>query len=171
MENIIFSKYTIDFTRIAIDYCILVENTKKIEKKTFVNNMTKVLPLLYIKISIIPEIQEYYKSNLEKKMNKNYYFQVENNISKLLSNDNLYLETFHNDIHLSNIPIVTKISENLANLYQELGNFIVIFKNGHKETMNDSLKLCIENFKKYWGQHLVNSLKALHSIKNRIKIK
>ncbi|BAG83464.1 MAG: DUF5063 domain-containing protein [Candidatus Azobacteroides pseudotrichonymphae] len=170
MQDIIYSKYTIDFARIALEYCMLVEKTKEADKKTFVNNMTKVLPLLYLKVSIIPEIQENYESNLKNKVDENFYSQVENGISKLLGNDNWYLETFHIDIQSGDPPFNAKISEDLADIYQDLGNFIAVFKNGHKETMNDSLILCIENFKKYWGQHLVNSLKALHFIKYKLGI-
>ena len=31
--------------------------------------------------------------------------------------------------------------------------------------MNDALYVCTENFKMYWGQKLVNALRALHSLK------
>jgi hypothetical protein len=165
MEEIVFSKYTIDFARVALEYCVFVEKTKETDKKTFVDNMTKVLPLLYLKISIIPEITTDYESELAEKVNENFYAQVENNISELLGDDDLYLETFHPDIRLSDSPVAVKIAEDLADIYQDLGNFIAVFKNGQKETMNDSLVLCIENFKKYWGQRLVNALRALHFIK------
>jgi hypothetical protein len=84
-----------------------------------------------------------------------------------LGNDDLYLETFHPDIRFSDSPVATKISEDLADIYQDLGDFIAVFKNGQKETMNDSLVLCIENFKRYWGQRTVNALRALHFINHK----
>lgn len=31
--------------------------------------------------------------------------------------------------------------------------------------MNDSLAVCRENFALYWGQKLVNTLRALHDVK------
>ena len=31
--------------------------------------------------------------------------------------------------------------------------------------MNDSLAICQENFRLYWGQKLVNTLRALHEVK------
>ncbi|GHT50695.1 DUF5063 domain-containing protein [Bacteroidia bacterium] len=170
MEEIVFSKYTVDFARAALEYCVFVEKTKETDKKTFVDNMTKVLPLLYLKVSIIPEIETDYESDLEVKVDENFYSQVENNISELLGEDNLYLETFHPDIKLSDSPVAVKVSEDLADIYQDLGNFIAVFKNGQKETMNDSLVLCVENFKKYWGQRLVNALRALHFIKYKSDI-
>ncbi|GHV56330.1 DUF5063 domain-containing protein [Bacteroidia bacterium] len=165
MEEVVYSQYTIDFARVALEYCVFVEKTKGSDKKTFVDNMTKVLPLLYLKASIIPKITTDYESDLEIKVDENFYAQVENTISELLGDDDLYLETFHPDIKLSDSPVAVHISEDLADIYQDLGNFIAVFKNGQKETMNDSLLLCIENFKKYWGQRLVNALRALHFIK------
>jgi len=170
MEEIVFSQYTVDFARAALDYCVFVEKAKNADKKIFVENMTKILPLLYLKVSILPEIQEYYDSDLESRVNEEFYSQVENSLSDLLGEDNLYLETFHPDIQWSDSPVATKISEDLADIYQDLGNFVAVFKNGQKETMNDSLLLCVENFKNYWGQRLVNALKALHDIKYKSTI-
>ncbi|MDR0547022.1 MAG: DUF5063 domain-containing protein [Dysgonamonadaceae bacterium] len=170
MEETVFSKYTIDFARAALEYCAFVEKAKEADKKTFTDNMTKVLPLLYLKITIIPAIEENYDSDLEMRVDEALYARIEQNIADLLGDDNLYLETFHPDIKLSDSPVAVKISEDLADIYQDLGNFIAVFKNGHKETMNDSLILCIENFRKYWGQRLVNALRALHYIQYQSEI-
>ena len=165
MEDVVLSKYTEDYVRTALDYCILMEKTKPEEKKLFVDNMVKVLPLLYLKVSIIPTVTEDYESELEVKVSEEMYDRVRENIANLLGEDDLYLETFHPDIKLSDSPVAVKISEDLADIYQDLGNFIAVFKNGQKETMNDSLILSIRNFEKYWGQRLVNALRALHFIK------
>ncbi|MDL2222991.1 DUF5063 domain-containing protein [Bacteroidales bacterium OttesenSCG-928-M11] len=165
MEDIVYSNYTIDFARVALEYCVFVEKVKETDKKTFVDNMTKVLPLLYLKASVMPEIKDDFESDLGIKVTEDLYSKVQDTISELLKEDDLYLETFHPDIKLSDSPVAVKVSENLADIYQDLGNFIGIFKNGHKETMNDALLLCIENFKQYWGQFLVNALRALHHIK------
>jgi hypothetical protein len=170
MEDVVFSNYTVDFARVALEYCVFVEKIKESDKKTFIDNMTKVLPLLYLKLSIIPEIKEYYDSEPESKVTESMYAQVQETIAELLGEDDLYLETFHPDIRLSDSPIAVKISEDLADIYQDLGNFIAIFKNGQKETMNDSLVVCIDNFSRFWGQRSVNALRALHFIKYKSDI-
>jgi uncharacterized protein YwgA len=165
MSDIILSKQTEDFVRTALEFCVLVEKHSQGKREFFINNMTKVLPLLYLKVSIIPPMEENYESDLETKVSEEMYERVENAINQLLGNENLYLETFHPDIRLSDSPVAVKISEDLADIYQDLGNFIAVFKNGQKETMNDSLALCIRNFEKYWGQRLLNALRALHYLK------
>ena len=165
MSDPILSKQTEDFVRTALEFCILTEKHTQTGKDFFINNMIRVLPLLYLKVSIIPKIEENYDSDLETKVSEDMYNKVENSISNLLGNENLYLETFHPDIRLSDSPVAVKISEDLADIYQDLGNFIAVFKNGQRETMNDSLALCVRNFEKYWGQRLLNALRALHYIK------
>ncbi|MDL2243660.1 DUF5063 domain-containing protein [Bacteroidales bacterium OttesenSCG-928-J19] len=165
MEEIVYSKYTIDFARVALEYCAFVEKIKESNKPTFVDNMTKVLPLLYLKASIIPPIEQDYESDLETKVSEDMYTRVLESVAEVLGNDDLYLETFHPDIKMSDSPVAVKVSEDLADIYQDLGNFIAIFKNGQKETMNDSLALCLDNFRRFWGQRLVNALRALHHIK------
>jgi len=165
MNEVILSKQTEDFVRTSLEFCVLVEKNTQSGREFFIDNMIKVLPLLYLKISIIPAIEENYDSDLSVKVNEEMYNRVESAIGLLLGNDNLYLETFHPDIRLSDSPVAVKISEDLADIYQDLGNFIAVFKNGQKETMNDSLALCILNFEKYWGQRLLNALRALHHIK------
>jgi hypothetical protein len=170
MKDIVFSDFSIDFTRVALEYCVLLEKTKPDEKDLFIDNMVKVLPLLYLKVSVIPPILENYDSDTGNKVDEKMYLQVQEMISELLGEDDVFLETFHPDIQLSDSPIAVKISENLADIYQDLGNFLAVFKNGEKETMNDSLILCIRNFRKYWGQRLVNTLRALHYIKYKEEI-
>jgi hypothetical protein len=170
MEEIVFSQYTVDFARVALDFCAFIEKAKESSKKAFVANLTKVLPLLYLKAAILPEITADYESDLGIKVDEVLYAQVESNIAQLLGDDDLYLETFHPDIKLSDSPVAVHISEDLADIYQDLGNFIAVFKNGQKETMNDALRACIDNFKKYWGQRLVNALRALHFIQYKSDI-
>jgi len=165
MSEVVLSKQTEDFVRTALEFCVLAEKHTQTGREFFINNMVKVLPLLYLKVSIIPPVEENYDSDLETKVSEDMYNRVEESISQLLGNDNLYLETFHPDIRLSDSPVAVKISEDLADIYQDLGNFIAVFKNGQKETMNDSLTLCIRNFEKYWGQRLLNALRALHYLK------
>jgi len=165
MSEPILSKQTEDFVRTALEFCVLVEKYTQSGKNYFISNMIKVLPLLYLKVSIIPPVEDDFDSELEIKVSEEMYNKVEESISLLLGSENLYLETFHPDINFSDSPVAVKISEDLADIYQDLGNFIAIFKNGQKETMNDSLALCVYNFEKFWGQRLLNALRALHYIK------
>ena len=40
-----------------------------------------------------------------------------------------------------------------------------VFRLGLEQTMNDSLVICREQFAEFWGQRLVNLMRALHEVK------
>ena len=63
----------------------------------------------------------------------------------------------------SDTPIAAFISENLADVYQDVGNFVSLFRQGNEEVMLQSIALCRTNFQEFWGQQLLNALKALHA--------
>ena len=68
----------------------------------------------------------------------------------------------------SDQPIRKIISEDLADIYQDIRDFIFIFQLGLNETMNDALFICQENFRSIWGKKLVNTLRALHEVKYNV---
>ena len=65
----------------------------------------------------------------------------------------------------SDTPIAAFISENLADVYQDTGNFISLFRQGNEEVMLEAIVLCRKNFREFWGQQLLNALKALHAVR------
>ncbi|MDE5711536.1 MAG: DUF5063 domain-containing protein, partial [Bacteroides sp.] len=87
------------------------------------------------------------------------------NLANILAEKDDYLDVFLADIKYSDQPITKYISEDLADIYQDIKDFVFVFRLGFNETMNDSLAICQENFRLHWGQKLVNTLRALHDVK------
>ena len=80
----------------------------------------------------------------------------------------LSLSQIKNQMRLAVARIMSEgslYSEDLADIYQDIRDFIFVFQLGLNETMNDSLAACQEHFALYWGQKLVNTLRALHDVK------
>ncbi len=165
MDGVLFSERTVEFAKAAMEYCRILENIRKMKEAEFVDNMSKILPLLYLKVLLMPEMEDFYNSDLEVGVNENKYIFIVEGVSRLLGEKDLFLETFHPDMQYSDTPIAVSISEYLADIYQDLGNFIAVFQLGNVETMNDALFICMQNFKDYWGQKLVNVLRAIHHLR------
>ena len=83
-------------------------------------------------------------------------------LAGILGEKDDYLDVFVEDMKYSDQPITRYISEDLADIYQDIKDFIFVFQLGLNETMHDALAICQENFRLYWGQKLVNTLRALH---------
>jgi hypothetical protein len=164
-KSTIYERNTIEFITVALEYCSFVEEASQYTMPDFVDKATKILPLLYLKASLLPVVLSDDETELELSITEAGYESIRNGIAAILGARDSYLETFHPDIQYSDTPIADFISENLADIYQDTGNFCYIFRQGNEEAMNEALALCRFNFQEYWGQRLLNALRALHAIR------
>ena len=164
-SQVIFDKNSIEFVTVAAEYCGFIERSRGTDRKTFVDTALKILPLLYLKASLIPECELIGEDDLEVFVTEDDYEMVRRAIAHVLGPQDDYLEVFHPDMAYSDSPIKKCISEDLADIYQDLKDFICVFQLGMNVTMNDSLYVCKEHFAEFWGQRLVNTMRALHDVK------
>ena len=164
-SQVIFDKNSIEFVTVAAEYCGFIERSREVGKQSFVDTALKILPLLYLKASLIPECELMGGGDLETFVTEDDYEYVRRSIAKVMGPQDDYLEVFHPDMAYSDTPIKKCISEDLADIYQDLKDFISVFQLGLNVTMNDSLYVCKEHFAEFWGQRLVNTMRALHDVK------
>ena len=81
-----------------------------------------------------------------------------------LGSDDAYLEVFVEDMRYSDEPITAFISENIADIYQELKDLACNYQTREESVMNDALVNCVDAFYQHWGQKLLNVLRPLHAL-------
>jgi hypothetical protein len=104
-----------------------------------------------------------YGEDTERFVTEAEYNDVREQIAGLLGEYDSFLETFHPDMSLSDTPVAAFISENLADIFQELKDFATNYQLADAEIMQDALVTCLEAFAEHWGQKLLNTLRALHA--------
>lgn len=161
----VYHKNTLEFVAVAKSYCDFADQIEQMDKSAVVDMAVKILPLLYLKGSLLPDPNPSYEDFSETFATEDQYQYLKQVIADVMGNEDAYLDVFHPDIQFSDTPVANLISENLADIWQDMYNFISVFKIGYEETMNDALRVCKENFQNYWGQALVNVLRALHRCK------
>lgn len=164
-SQVIFDKNVIEFVTVAAELCAFMERAEGMKRRTFVDTTLKILPLLYLKAAMLPKCKMMGDETPETYVTEEVYEVLRINLASILAEKDDYLEVFVPDMAYSDQPIKKNISEDLADIYQDLRDFIFVFQLGLNETMNDSLALCQENFGLLWGQKLVNTLRALHDAK------
>lgn len=164
-SQVIFDRNTVEFVTVAAEYCAFLERAEGMKRQSFVDTMLKILPLLYIKASMLPKVEILGDEAPETFVTEEVYEILRINLSAILAEKDDYLEVFLPDMAYSDTPIKKNISEDLADIYQDIKDFIFVFRLGFNETMNDALYIVKENFGMYWGQKLVNTLRALHDVR------
>ena len=164
-NQLIYSKPVIEFATVVAETCLFLEHAEEESKSDFISTATRLLPLLYLKTSILDVSKEETDGNIERFVAEDDYLFVKNQVERLLGADDSFLEVFHPDMPYSDTPIAAFISENLADIYQELKDFAANFQIGESEIMASALEVCVDTFAVHWGQKLLNALRALHSLR------
>ena len=163
--NAVYDRNTVEFVTVALEYCTFVEKASQMEVFDFVDKATKILPLLYLKAALLPEVEVDDMFDPELYVTESMYDAVRTGVASLLGEHDTYLDTFRPDMAYSETPIAAFISEDLADVYQDVGNFVSLFRQRNEEVMQEAVALCRTNFCNYWGQRLLNALKALHDLR------
>ena len=164
-SQVIFDRNVVEFVTVAAEFCKFLEQAETMKRDIFVDTSLKILPLLYLKAAMLPETEIIGDDAPESYVTEETYEVLRINLAGILAEKDDYLDVFIQDMVYSDQPIKKSISEDLADIYQDIKDFIFVFQLGLNETMNDSLAICQENFGMLWGQKLVNTLRALHDVK------
>lgn len=161
----LFSQDVIEFVTVATEFCVRAENVGQTTRKEFVGVMLKILPLLYLKGIVLTEtvpVEE--EDSPEQLVTEDDYNFVRDSIAAQMGSFDDYLDVFVEDMKYSDSPIRKTISEDLADIYQDLRNFVGIFKEGHEESVRCALQEVKEQFPNYWGQRIPCVMRALHDV-------
>ncbi len=162
--EIVYSRNVVEFVTVANEYCQAIEQVNRIPATANLQKMQKLLPLLYLKASLLPQSERVLDEELEKYVSEFDYNVLHQKWLTLLNeNDNFY-EVFDPSIQFGHEAVTASISENLLDIYQDLKNFLVSYSIGNEEVMNDALVECNEHFVQFWGQQVVNVLRAVHML-------
>ena len=161
-SQVIFDRNVIEFVTVAAEFCKYMEQAEGTRRPTFVDTTLKILPLLYLKATLLPTCETMGEDLPEHYVTEETYEMLRMTLAGILGEKDDYLDVFVEDMKYSDQPITRYISEDLADIYQDIKDFIFVFQLGLNETMHDALAICQENFRLYWGQKLVNTLRALH---------
>lgn len=161
-SQVIFDRDVVEFVTVAAEFCKYLEQAEGKHRTTFVDTTLKILPLLYLKATLLPPCETLGDDLPEHYVTEETYEVLRMTLASILAEKDAYLDVFMEDMKYSDQPITRYISEDLADIYQDIKDFIFVFQLGLNETMHDALAICQENFRLYWGQKLVNTLRALH---------
>lgn len=159
--GVFFTKGTIDVVRKAFRPSLPRRNKEKDENKDSETLSDKQESPAEYQVKNNKET----KNEPETFVTEGDYERVRCAIAALMGEKDDYLDVFLDDMVYSDTPIKQNISENLADIYQPLKDFICVYQLGFDQTMNDALVICREHFAEFWGQRLVNVMRALHEVR------
>lgn len=158
----------LSFTALSNEYCVAVANSPSSGTKEFIDNMLRLLPRIYISATDLKpdglSLTDDSDSWIDQVLSEEEYDHVRSDISVLLGENDVYLEVFEEDMKYSDTPVAASISENLADIYQVLFDFLNTVRFATDEVTDIAIVAVRNSFKEYWSQTLCNVLRALNHI-------
>ena len=146
-SELIFERNVVEFVTVAAEFCKFLRQAETTPRSAVVDTSLKILPLLYLKAEMLPACERMGEDDLETFVTEDAYEVLRMNIAGIMAEKDDYLDVFVSEMKYSDQPIRKFISEELADIYQDIRDFIFVFQLGLNETMHDALAVCQENFK------------------------
>lgn len=160
-EKIVYSDEVIAFTALAGEYCNLIDHVAAYSQRDFINHQLRLLALIYVKTLSLPDVEPIDPEMVEKTVTQEEWDEVHNAVAAKLAKFDRYSEVFD---PLAGDDAMTSLSEGFADIFQDLKDYLSLMQMGSPEMMNDAIWECVNNFKNYWGQRLVNIVRVLHHL-------
>lgn len=163
----IYNKEAIEFATVAKEYLAFLESAKDISKEEFLNKSVRILPLLYLKGSLLTPVDEFNDDFTEKFVDESSWSYIQQIVAAKLGEDDEYVQIQDAGVVNSMDYLNVGLSELFSDIYQETGDFIGAYRTEVDETMLAALYYCQQNFETYWGIRVLVLLKSLHEIKHK----
>lgn len=164
LNNLVYSKNVIEFITVANEFCSFLERSDEMESADFVGRLQKMLPLLYLKASLLPEFDYEPEDDLERYVTEVEYNLVQQKVMKHTGSGDDYQEVFLPGMQFSETALTASISENVADIFQDLKDMLMSFRTIDEQVMLQALHETRQGFEQVWGQKLVNVLRAVHNL-------
>ena len=157
----VYSKKVLELLTVANEFCLFLEKADAYNTVELMGFLQKVLPLIYLKTALLPDIQAEDEDAAEHYVTEEEWEQMFNTLRNKFGEDDIYQYIDHHEKSHSD-PVRASISENIADIYQYLKDFILLYQKPLKTFKENAVRDCKHLFETRFGYRIVNCHAALH---------
>jgi len=157
--NKIKSTIVLEMIRVAHEFNVFSEDLAKKDALDIMSFYQKVLPLMYIKASLLPEVEVSDKSANERYVAEEHWETIYMTLREKFGKADEYWELDEN-----NDSVKASLAEKLADIYQDTKDFVVLFQKNQMAAKENAVFEILRLFKVHWGPRSISVLNQLHKI-------
>jgi len=158
----IYSQAAIEMFTVANEYCIFIESAHKYQQEEVHRFLNRILPLMYLKGSLLPELEVEYPEANERYLTAEQWENLFNELRFFFANTDVFVSIDPTG-DASDI-MRQSLAENLADIYQDMKDFVLLFSKESAAAKENALSSVAVLFRSHWGHRVLNSLSYLHYI-------
>ncbi len=162
-KEIVQSRNVLEFITVANELCIFLEENDKYDIAFIYTYLQKVLPLLYLKGTMLPDIfvddEDANERFVTLEQWEKIYLAL---LGKTATTDSFYF--IGDDDGSDNKPQKGSIAENLADIYQDLKDFLLLYQKNMLAAQQNAVHACRVLFETNWGIKALLTHTAIHNM-------
>lgn len=166
--DIVYSSQVVDFVTVGAEYCAFLEQSEGRDKDSFVDTLLKLLPLLYVKASLLPKVEGSNVFGVETFVTEEDYEWLRGMLTTVMGEDDAYEDLIYDEQMQTDEARWKSVAEELSDIYQPVRDFVETFRNGVEDNITEALWALNDSFELSWGGNLVDVLRRLHRVKYTI---
>ena len=167
--DIVYSSPVVEFVTVGAEYCAFLEQSEGRDKESFVDTLLKLLPLLYVKASLLPRVEGCEMFGAETYLTEEDYEWVRANLVAVMGEDDSFEDLVYDEQMQTDEARWKSVGEELADIYQPVRDFIETFRAGVEDNIAEALWALNDSFELSWGGNLVDVLRRLHRVKYTVR--
>jgi hypothetical protein len=164
-DDITLSRNVLEMVAIADEFCRMTEDSHKLNPDAFLKSLNSFSALLYLRGSLLPVIVPEYPEANERFVTEEQWENIFNVCrDKTGSHDVFYFLSSHDALAESE---KTSIAEGVADVYQDMKDFVVLFRKPLLAARENAVASCRELFVHRWGPILARLMPVLHELNHQ----
>ncbi|MDE6134449.1 MAG: DUF5063 domain-containing protein [Muribaculaceae bacterium] len=166
MENQNVSTAAIGLVGLAVEYCRLIDNASQSDPQTFVRDILRYLPRFYITLSDLSFLDGDTEENgaICQIMEEDSYDAARQAMAAVFGEYDVYLDTPVEDMRFSDTPIGVSLSEQLADIYQNMRDFAQTVRQMPHHMIPQAVQDLACRFNEFLSDTICSALRAANSI-------
>ncbi len=162
-DDITLSKPVIEMATVANEYCYFLENIEKKEKEDVLEFLQRILPLLYLKGSLLPIVDPEYPEANERFVTEEQWEKVFTSLRDKFEKDDEYWIIDPQYINETE-PLKASLSENMTDIYQDMKDFIFLLQKNTLAARENAINQCRVLHGDHWGYRVGNVFSRIHHL-------
>ena len=159
-DHPVYAKSVLELLTVANDYCVTLGQAEKINKQKLTDYLLKVLPLLYLKASLIPSVKARNPEFNERFWTEEEWEALFNLLRNKFGKDDEFWIV--NQAGSANETIKGSLADHLTDIYQALKDFLMLYQKSSIDSKENAVEEEHSSFISHWGTRLVDAHKTLH---------
>lgn len=164
----IYDRKVLEVLTVANDFCLFIEKAENHTRENILLYLQKVIPLLYIKGSVLPTVELSNPAANEKFVTEEHWENVFNVLrAKFNPADEFWTIESHEPGE--NEPVKCSLADKISDVYQDMKDFIILYQKNTRAAKECAVADCKKFFETHWGYRAVDALQYIHYLLNREK--